>query len=89
MLPWFVVTLVVVVGAWIGFQLIHQNGRLLSRFESLEQRLVQLQASQPAPGFPAGSPPTPALESMPSSLSCRIWRAAGSRWQTTEAGSYC
>lgn len=58
-LPWLIVALFVALGAWIGFQLIHQNGRLLARLESLEQRLVQLQApSGLVPGtFPAAMEP--------------------------------
>jgi peroxiredoxin len=69
-LPWLIVALVAVLGAWIGFQLIQQNGRLLTRLEALEHRLAQLQMA-PAPGaapalsqpfgLPIGSP-APAFE---------------------------
>lgn len=69
-LPWLAVALVVAVGAWIGFQLIQQNGRMLGRLEALEQLLGQRQslpmppsaqptaALAPAPpaGLPMGSP---------------------------------
>jgi peroxiredoxin len=63
-LPWVIVGLVVTVGAWVGFQLIHQNGRLLSRLETLEQRLQQLHASQSAPGIPTAPLPAPPPDSM-------------------------
>jgi peroxiredoxin len=60
-LPWLIVALFVAVGAWIGFQLIQQNGRLLSRLESVEQRLGQLiMAPAAAPAVPAPAPvPSP------------------------------
>jgi peroxiredoxin len=61
-LPWIVVALFVGLGAWIGFQLIHQNGRLLARLESLEQRLAQLTV------MPASSPPTEPAPLPPSGL---------------------
>jgi peroxiredoxin len=66
----------VLVGCWIVYQLIRQNGRILLRLESLEQRLAQLQAvdepapanvsaqtlvPSPPPGLPIGSP-APAFE---------------------------
>jgi peroxiredoxin len=60
-LPWLIVALMVAAGAWIGFQLIQQNGRLLGRVEGLEQRLGQLQR-EPAPFVPSpavGSAPLP------------------------------
>src|SRR3954454_10863544 len=34
-LPW----LLIAAGAWIGYQLIRQNGRILLRLESIERRL--------------------------------------------------
>jgi hypothetical protein len=40
-LPWLVVGLLAAIGCWLGFQLVHQNGRLLSHLEALEQRLGQ------------------------------------------------
>jgi peroxiredoxin len=59
-LPWVIVCLFVALGAWIGFQLIHQNGRLLSRLEALEARLGQLSAMPaPAPSMPAAPAPLP------------------------------
>jgi peroxiredoxin len=39
-LPWLVVSLFVALGGWVGFQLVHQNGRLLAHLEALEQRLA-------------------------------------------------
>jgi peroxiredoxin len=51
-LPW----LVVAFGCWIAYQLVHQNGRLLLRLESLEQRLAPLvPAPSPPQGLPLGS----------------------------------
>ena len=41
-LPWLVVSLFVALGCWLGFQLVHQNGRLLTRMEALDQRLSQM-----------------------------------------------
>jgi peroxiredoxin len=53
LLPWLLVGL----GAWLGIQLLRQNGRLLLRLEAIERRLAQL---QPAPAAalprPAGLP---------------------------------
>jgi peroxiredoxin len=54
-IPWLVVALFVALGCWIGFQLIHQNGRLLSRLETLEQRLAEIKAA-PAPMMPMPAP---------------------------------
>jgi peroxiredoxin len=65
-LSWLIVVLFVVVGAWIGFQLIQQNGRLLGRLETLEHRIGELGvraapapsgAVEPAPSRPAGLAP--------------------------------
>jgi hypothetical protein len=59
-LPWLIVGLFIVLGSWIGFQLIHQNGRLLTRVEALEQRLTQMAgAPAVAPNLPL-PPPQPA-----------------------------
>jgi peroxiredoxin len=64
-LSWLIVALFVVVGAWIGFQLIQQNGRLLGRLETLEHRIGELgvgaapapsSSVEPAPSLPAGLP---------------------------------
>src|SRR5690242_4417416 len=62
--PWLVVALVVALGAWISFQLVQQNGRMLGRLESLERRLTALQSAtglpQPMPNpAPAAAPPAP------------------------------
>ena len=35
-LPW----LLLFAGAWLGFQLIRQNGRILVRLEAIEQRMA-------------------------------------------------
>src|SRR5262249_46287346 len=46
-LPW----LLLAVGAWIGWQLVRQNGRILLRLEAIEQRLPQPRSpSAPAVG---------------------------------------
>jgi peroxiredoxin len=70
--PWLIVSLFAALGVWIGFQLIHQNGRLLSRLEALEHRLGEIitaAARAPAPAAlpapmsapaPSAAPP-PAL----------------------------
>jgi peroxiredoxin len=75
--PWIIVAL----GCWLGYQLVRQNGRILLRLESLEQRLSQLAgAAAPAvpeaaapEGLPVGSaaPPfeLPDLAGAPTSLS--------------------
>jgi peroxiredoxin len=55
-LPWVIVGLFVVLGCWIGFQLVHQNGRLLSHLEALEQRVGQI-GSAPAPIIQSPVPP--------------------------------
>src|SRR5579871_5151103 len=62
-LPWLIVVLTAALGCWISFQLIHQNGRMLSRLETLEQRLGQLAAAAPAVPSPPPAPiaaPAPA-----------------------------
>jgi peroxiredoxin len=73
-MPWLVIALMAALGSWIAFQLIHQNGRLFARLESLEQRLgslapaaaaVPAPPSQPAVGPPPGlavGSPAPAFE---------------------------
>src|SRR5215831_9846934 len=38
--PW----LLLAVGAWLGYQIVHQNGRFLLRLESIEKRLVRTPA---------------------------------------------
>src|SRR5947209_10905313 len=57
--PWLLAAVFGALGAWIGFQLVHQNGRLLARLEALEQRLAEL-AARPAPAVP--SPAVPAAQ---------------------------
>jgi peroxiredoxin len=50
-------------GGWLGWQLLHQNGRLLLRLDELEQRLNELEfgeGEEPA-GLPVGSD-APAIE---------------------------
>jgi hypothetical protein len=58
LVPWLILGLFIALGAWIGFQLIHQNGRLLARLESFEAQLARLPAPPPVPA-PA-APPQPA-----------------------------
>lgn len=52
-LPWLLLT----VGIWLGYQHIRQNGRILLRLESIEERLAPRAAGQspPARGMPSGS----------------------------------
>jgi peroxiredoxin len=53
-LPW----LLVAVGAWLGFQLVRQNGRILLRLESIERRVIARppERRQEQKGLPTGSP---------------------------------
>jgi peroxiredoxin len=53
-LPWLLIS----VGAWLGYQLVRQNGRILMRLESIEQQLGQRAAPQRREpgGLPVGSP---------------------------------
>src|SRR5215467_12021910 len=48
----------ILAGAWLGWQLLRQNGRLLLRIEALEEFLNELELGEPAapPGLPAGAP---------------------------------
>src|SRR5436309_7179367 len=46
--------LAILVGGWLGWQLLRQNGRLLLRIEALEERLNELEFAEP--DAPAGSP---------------------------------
>jgi peroxiredoxin len=50
--------LAILAGAWLGWQLLRQNGRLLLRVEELENRLDELESGEPdAPSsLPLGSP---------------------------------
>src|SRR4051794_39895297 len=68
-LPWVIVGLFVVLGCWIGFQLVHQNGRLLSHLEALEQRVGQI-SPRPVPAFepPAPAPVAPSAPAAPAAL---------------------
>ena len=51
-LPW----LLIAVGAWLGYQLVRQNGRLLLRLEAIEKRLAPRAGTKPqeAGGLPVG-----------------------------------
>jgi peroxiredoxin len=60
-LPWAIVALSVALGAWVGFQLILQNGRLLGRLEAIERRLEQLSMLPAAAPLPAPEPMPPTL----------------------------
>src|SRR5262249_17571850 len=42
-LPW----LLLFVGAWLGFQLVRQNGRILVRLEAIEQRMAPRRSEKP------------------------------------------
>src|SRR2546429_9881987 len=55
--------LAILVGGWLGWQLLRQNGRLLLRLEELEKRLDELEfgGADRAEGFPPGSD-APGLE---------------------------
>jgi peroxiredoxin len=57
LLPWLAVGL----GAWLGYQLVRQNGRLLLRLEALEQRLGQLSEPAVPSSRPAVAPPSEGL----------------------------
>jgi len=46
--------LAIFAGAWLGWQLLRQNGRLLLRIEALEEFLNELELGEPA--APAGLP---------------------------------
>lgn len=52
-LPWLLIAL----GAWLGYQLVLQNGRILLRLESIEKRLGPRSESKPPQpgGLPVGS----------------------------------
>jgi peroxiredoxin len=56
--PW----IIVVLGCWLGYQLLRQNGRILLRLEALEERLAQAQRmpasprAAPVPSLPVGLP---------------------------------
>ena len=54
-LPWLIIAGCLGLGCWLGFQLVHQNGRLLARLETVEQSMRQL-AARPAPA-PLAAPP--------------------------------
>src|SRR5262249_7933240 len=70
-LPW----LLIAVGAWLGYQIVRQNGRILLRLESLEKRLAlgNAGARAEAPGLSVGTPAPgfelPALAGTPRELS--------------------
>ena len=56
-LPWLLIGL----GAWLGYQLVRQNGRILLRLESIEKQLArptgtqQREAARPPGGLPLGA----------------------------------
>jgi peroxiredoxin len=52
--PW----LLIAVGAWLGYQLVRQNGRILLRLESIEKRLAIHRAEdhRKTAGLPIGAP---------------------------------
>jgi peroxiredoxin len=53
-IPWLLAAL----GCWLGWQLVQQNGRILLRLDSLEQRFLPLRSTaQAAPAAPAPTPP--------------------------------
>jgi peroxiredoxin len=55
-LPW----LLIAVGAWLGYQIVRQNGRILLRLEAIEKQLGRIsgakkrQAARPPEGLPVG-----------------------------------
>src|SRR5262245_51804237 len=51
-LPW----LLLFVGAWLGYQVVRQNGRILLRLEAIEQRMVPRPSEKPQEprGLPVG-----------------------------------
>jgi peroxiredoxin len=51
-LPWLLIAL----GTWLGYQLVRQNGRILLRLESIEQRLSMSQRAPAKPSKAAGLP---------------------------------
>src|SRR5262249_3592973 len=53
-LPW----LLIAVGAWLGHQLVRQNGRILLRLEAIEKRLGKgpAEGRRKAAGLPIGTP---------------------------------
>jgi peroxiredoxin len=52
--PWALIA----VGAWLGYQLVRQNGRILLRLEAIEQRLAKspVEAPRKPAALPIGSP---------------------------------
>src|SRR5436190_938487 len=72
-LPWLLVSLFAALGVWIGLQLVHQNGRLLARLESMEndRLLARLEAIEQRLALPSPAP-GPALSTAAASASA--WR---------------
>jgi hypothetical protein len=70
-LPWPLIGF----GAWLGYQLVRQHGRLLLRLEALEQGLKALQAQ------PARPTPAPTASATPSGLPLGSRRILSSRVQ--------
>src|SRR5215471_19070829 len=46
----------ILVGCWLGWQLLRQNGRLLLRLEAIEKHLDESGGGNKAAGLPLGSP---------------------------------
>src|SRR5215472_1981126 len=46
----------ILVGCWLGWQLLRQNGRLLLRLEALEKHLEESGGGKRETGLPVGSP---------------------------------
>jgi peroxiredoxin len=66
---WLIAGLFVLLGTWLGFQLVHQNGRLLSHLEAIEQRLAALAARpHPAPSPTQAPVPTPPIQNPKSAI---------------------
>jgi len=63
--------LAILVGGWLGWQLLRQNGRVLLRLEELEKRLneIELGEGEQPEGLPVGSE-APAFE-LPDLADCR------------------
>ena len=43
---------VAIVGCWLGWQLLRQNGRMLLRLDALEQQLAELEMGEPSSSRP-------------------------------------
>ena len=56
--PW----LLIAVGAWLGYQLVRQNGRILLRLEAIEKRLASARGRPPQTSRPPDRHPAPDFE---------------------------